>query len=77
MRSIKVKDRKIRDGPNTDNSMNNTFPPIRKLSNSSDSIDAIGKLKSLNNNSKRIASSDYKQWDKYDAGMTNKNLSYL
>lgn len=42
------------------------LPPVRTATKSGDVIDT---LKTIKPNSQRIASSDYNQWEKYDAGM--------
>lgn len=68
MRSIKIRDREIRDETSNNNSVDDSLPPVRSLSKTIDTIDSPN---SITNNSKRIASYDYQQWDKYDAGMTS------
>lgn len=44
------------------------LPPVRAAIKPSEVIDSLKTTKS-NSNSNRIASSDYNQWEKYDAGM--------
>lgn len=68
MRSIKIKDRKIRNDENRGDSFDDSLPPVRSVSMVAEAAEAIDNLKSIKNSSKRITSSDYQQWDKYDAG---------
>lgn len=50
------------------------LPPIRAATKP---VEVIDTLKTIKPNSKRIASSDYKQWEKYDAGTTYSLLFYV
>lgn len=70
VRSIKMKDRKIRNAASIDDSLDESLPPVRSVSMAGETAEAIDSLKSIKNNSKRIVSSDYREWDKYDAGMS-------
>lgn len=45
------------------------FPPVRTATKPVETVEAIDVLKSISSKSKRIAPSDYKQWDDYDAGI--------
>lgn len=47
------------------NNENDELPPVRAAIKSCEVIDN----KAIKSNSKRIASSDYNQWEKYDAGI--------
>lgn len=50
------------------------LPPIRTATKP---VEVIDTLKTIKPNSKRIASSDYNQWDKYDAGTMYFLLFYV
>lgn len=75
VRSIKDKDRKIRNEKRVseDSEEDDQLPPVRTLKAPLEVINALKSVKT--SNSKRISSSDYNQWEKYDAGkMLENNL---
>lgn len=62
---MKAKDRTIRAETNIKDISDDAIPPVRSATGA---VDVIDKLMSINSKPKRITSSDYDQWDKYDAG---------
>lgn len=65
VRSIKEKDRKIRDQSGIEDSIDDAVPPVRSVSNPPEvkNSQATCMIKS-----KRICSTEYEKWDKFDAG---------
>ncbi|XP_031619941.1 sperm-associated antigen 1 [Contarinia nasturtii] len=61
VQSIKVKNGKIRDQSNFDNNLDDALPPIRSMIEVSEIQDAA------KSRDKRITSTDYNRWDKFDA----------
>lgn len=56
----------MRVEPSLPRSKDDELPPVRTATKPVEAMDA---LKTIKPNSQRIASSDYNQWEKYDAGM--------